>query len=1692
MNIRHLLNLWTNLYTNFGVRKTRISFVVLFFLLPSFASLMAAEKLTILPKTEITKNTVKFTLDIRTLEGQVVSELPKLRPSGNQKPRYLYVWTFGDHSAPQRTEEPTIIYTYPEASCSYLAKVELTSVKSSDDELSITSKPITVDIQESTQESYSPTEVNMLGSEWLFMDISRFPRVGQEITYFVTYSNPNSPRDLSGQITFKYPKTYQYLYPPNNITCTDLADGSCLYQANVDEELHEITYEFDKLPKNAQKTLALTFKVKENVPLRTALACHASMQIDQTDAIHTACNVRKAVGSWDPNRKEVDRITICTQEENTLTYTIFFENEGSAEAENVTIKDQISPFLDMTTLSVIAESHLSSPPEINLQNREVTFCFNAINLPGHEQEGYRYNFEASRGFITYTIQLQQNAIADIARNASFGTPAQIVFHGQPAIATDPALTQRYCFETNCEVIANSTSKGYLKNFALNTIDNESGDDSGYGDYSFMATSLIAGKTYDLSLIADFLPNGYNQNAHYKIWIDYNQNGNFENTDEELFDNNSSVTVFHDHVKKWDRTFGGGASDVVLNVEQIPNQEYVMVGATLSDFGYEKTQLSKGGQDGWIVKVNKSGNKLWDKVFGGNGGESITGITSTDNNSFILSGLSNSGISGDKTEENKGHYDYWIIKIDENGNKIWDKTFGGDNSDTPHEIRKTIDGNYIIGGSSRSGISGDKSETRFGGSDFWVVKIDKDGNKIWDRTFGGSRNDILWTLFATSDNHYLLGGYSASDITGNKTTTNRGGWDCWLIKIDENGNKIWDKTFGGNYNDLLYEVQENDDGDYILGNWSATGINGDKTEHSRGHYDYWLIKIDTNGNKIWDRTFGGSGADNLMTLTQTNDRGYILGGISLSEVNGDKTENSRGDYDYWIVKIDKDGNKKWDKTLGGEANDYIRNIFQTNENKIIIAGYSDSGFDNDKSDFGRGESDFWLMDLTPVTAEAATESVQRSTFTIPPTALPGKTALRIAMQYDAPPNSCQQPDFGEIEEYTINIIPAFPDLIVEDFQVAQEDVSIGGELALEWEMENIGVEAIGGNHQVQVILSEDALLDEEDRILAVENVGSLQVNQSTNRALQVAIPTDIAAGTYHLLVIGDANQQITESNEHNNYRYAEILIKSSEDRADLKLQTAAVYPLTVQAANPIRISSFVQNLGGREVESYDLTAYLSIDAVWDRENDIELEGFEVDTLKSGKEDFQSEILTIPLQTAAGDYYLIWVADAEDEIEEINENNNWVALPLEVTASAPDLIIEHSFLQPNVVIDGGNITLIHQVLNQGSSAAGSHSYVEYYLSNIVCETEEGIYLGEHYTHNLTGNSQSEVIQKKLTLPQPLEAGTYYLRVKADALQYVAEANEDNNVLLIPITITKQPCLSPHIEKLYLAESEAIPTAASLGNLYSQTFTICGGTLPYDTEFSASGSALNSFEQIPSTSIGCSKYLIRYYPTNDWSLFVTNETGCSPDVLHLTKEDVLPAEQIYIFSLQKSPETCAGDKDGSIEVEAMGGTTDCATPYTYQWYSTNGFSTTTHEAKIEDLATGFYYVTVSDCAGNTAVEDAYLGRTNGGNGGRGRGRSNNCNGSAQKQAFDDFILANLQVHPNPVQATAMISFALPQTMNSRLQLYDMKGQLVHTLFKGAVEKEQVYKISLDTDNLESGIYLLQLTTEQGKVYHQKFLKL
>jgi len=352
----------------------------------------------------------------------------------------------------------------------------------------------------------------------------------------------------------------------------------------------------------------------------------------------------------------------------------------------------------------------------------------------------------------------------------------------------------------------------------------------------------------------------------------------------------------------------------------------------------------------ILKITFAQNPLikqWDKRFGGSSRDRVSTIYQTSDGGFLVGGSSTSDSSGDKTQNCWGLLeDYWIVKTDSLGNKLWDKRFGGTDYDILNSIQQTSDSGYILGGHSWSGISGDKTEPNwnavFQAPDFWVVKTDSLGIKQWDKRYGGDRWDWEGKVYQTNDGGYIIGGFTNSPISGDITQSN---WDAslqtydyWIIKVSSSGAKQWDKRFGGNDDDQLTSIQQTSDGGYILGGSSLSDSSGTKTQNTRGYYDYWIVKINGGGVQQWDKRFGGSGGDFLSSLQQTKDGGYILGGKSNSGISGDKTQpnwgTSSNTSDYWIVKTDSLGNKEWDKRFGGTGDE---SVF-ANISQTIDSGY----------------------------------------------------------------------------------------------------------------------------------------------------------------------------------------------------------------------------------------------------------------------------------------------------------------------------------------------------------------------------------------------------------------------------------------------------------------------------------------------------------------------------------------------------------------------------------------------------------------------------------------------------------------------------------------------------------------------------------------------------------------------------------
>jgi hypothetical protein len=431
-------------------------------------------------------------------------------------------------------------------------------------------------------------------------------------------------------------------------------------------------------------------------------------------------------------------------------------------------------------------------------------------------------------------------------------------------------------------------------------------------------------------------------------------------------------------------FGGTDADADPHIALLKSGGFIMAISSRSDVSGNKSENNRDSTntttDFWIVKVDARGIIEWDKTFGGDNYDVPVSIIPTRDNGYIVAGSSSSGVSGDKTIPLKGPgSDLWIVKMDSLGNKLWDKAYGGSADEFGGNIKETNDG-FILGGYSYSGISEDKTEASRGEYDYWLLKLDKEGNKIWDRTYGGNLSDGLLSIDITASGGYILGGTSNSGVYKEKTQSSRGGQDYWVIAVDRNGNKLWDKTFGGEDEYENFEaLQTTKDGGYILGGFSASNTGIDKSENNKGGYDYWMIKLDASGNKLWDKTLGGSDNDQLYALQQTKDKGYVLAGYSYSAQSGDKTEPRRNRYgynDYWVVKTDSLGRFEWDKTIGGSASDQPSDIKQVTANDYIVAGLSSSPKSGDKT-LPRLDlySDVWLVQLQArAQAVIATENI----------------------------------------------------------------------------------------------------------------------------------------------------------------------------------------------------------------------------------------------------------------------------------------------------------------------------------------------------------------------------------------------------------------------------------------------------------------------------------------------------------------------------------------------------------------------------------------------------------------------------------------------------------------------------------------------------------------------------------------------
>jgi len=321
------------------------------------------------------------------------------------------------------------------------------------------------------------------------------------------------------------------------------------------------------------------------------------------------------------------------------------------------------------------------------------------------------------------------------------------------------------------------------------------------------------------------------------------------------------------------------------------------------------------------------------------------------------------ILGGYSETGFGAYDYWIVKTNADGVEQWNKSYGGSDMDHLFTLKQTNDGGYLLGGYSDSPVSGNKTSPNFGGHDYWIIKTDPFGNKEWEKDLGGTGFDWPYGIEETSDGGFLVGGESDSPISGSKTQAPVAGFDFWVIKLDALGNQQWDKVFGGTMQDALYSLFETSDHGFILGGPTNSGIGGNKTQACFGSNDIWIIKTDSIGNQQWDKDYGGTQNDWFSVVSPAADGGYIIGCSSLSGIGGCKTTPLYGGFwsDFWVIKTDSSGVIQWQKDYGGsDKEDEFGTISNTIDGGYLFAGTSYSPISGDKSEANLGAEQTWII------------------------------------------------------------------------------------------------------------------------------------------------------------------------------------------------------------------------------------------------------------------------------------------------------------------------------------------------------------------------------------------------------------------------------------------------------------------------------------------------------------------------------------------------------------------------------------------------------------------------------------------------------------------------------------------------------------------------------------------------------------
>ncbi|MGG7437718.1 T9SS type A sorting domain-containing protein [Chryseobacterium arthrosphaerae] len=422
---------------------------------------------------------------------------------------------------------------------------------------------------------------------------------------------------------------------------------------------------------------------------------------------------------------------------------------------------------------------------------------------------------------------------------------------------------------------------------------------------------------------------------------------------------------------WQKDIQSSTQDFLSQVTTTIDQQYLITGSSIQS---NKQQASgskqNNGYDFHLVKLNQQGDQVWEKYFSGQNHDYLSATVTTQDGGFLLAGTSYSGKGLDKKEDSRGGSDIWLIRLNEFGDELWQKTLGTSSDEEARSVIQATDLGFFVAGNVQNSSKG------YGSKDVWITRLDKDGKELSQLILGGKGLDEVEKMIPTKDGGALLGIYSrssefrdsgsairnpeskspsGSNATRNlssatstaisqmpKASSNFGEGDYWIVKLDKNGKIEWEKNYGGKGDDHIRTLALTSTG-YIIGGESRSERSGNKTVGTQEGTDLWLIALNERGDEQWQKSYNFKNRDVLMGMSvihsadDKSSKGILLGGYTQAEGRIEKDDET-----FWMLYLDQNGNEQWRKHVAGESRqreERLSDLKLNRDGSIILAGTS---------------------------------------------------------------------------------------------------------------------------------------------------------------------------------------------------------------------------------------------------------------------------------------------------------------------------------------------------------------------------------------------------------------------------------------------------------------------------------------------------------------------------------------------------------------------------------------------------------------------------------------------------------------------------------------------------------------------------------------------------------------------------------